>query len=301
MQSLKVKVFTCFLSFVMAFSLIPAFQSNADRLDFAYTAGANVTATLSGGTLTVKGTGAMKNFRYDTEKKETDIPWYRQKDNITKVVIENGVTTVGNYSFIGCTNLKEIVWPTNGSMKTIGYGAFAYCSMLSNVTFPNGLVTIGTYAFDNDSALKTISLPKSLRRINNCAFMHCTHLTRVAIPARVTVIGNYAFYGCYDIASVTGGAGLVSIGRQAFMHCWGLKKFSIGSKKLKKIGVGAFACDSRLRTIFIKKTTKLTKKGVKGSLYLSSIKTVKVKKSKVRKYKKIFKRSNSGKSVKVKK
>ena len=51
----------------------------------------------------------------------------------------------------------------------------------------------------------------------------------------------------------------------------------------------------------IKKTTKLTKAGVKNSLAGSSVKTVKVKKSKVKKYKKIFKKKNSGKKVKVKK
>ena len=62
-----------------------------------------------------------------------------------------------------------------------------------------------------------------------------------------------------------------------------------------------FIYTSKLKTLYLKKTTKLTKKGVRGSLYLSSVKTVKVKKSKVRKYKKIFKKSNSGKKVKVKK
>ena len=59
--------------------------------------------------------------------------------------------------------------------------------------------------------------------------------------------------------------------------------------------------DSKLKTIYIKNTTKLTKAGVKKSLKGSKVKTVKVKKSKVWKYSAFFKKSNSGKKVKVKK
>ena len=59
--------------------------------------------------------------------------------------------------------------------------------------------------------------------------------------------------------------------------------------------------DSKLKTLNIKKTKKLSKSGVKNSLKGSSVKTVKVKKSKIRKYKKYFKKSNSGRKVKVKK
>ena len=70
---------------------------------------------------------------------------------------------------------------------------------------------------------------------------------------------------------------------------------------LYKIGSQAFYKDTKLKTIYIKNTTKLTKAGVKKSLKGSSVKTVKVKKSKIWKYKKIFKKSNSGKKVKVKK
>ena len=131
--------------------------------------------------------------------------------------------------------------------------------------------------------------------------MDCRSLQRIVLPASLISIGDFAFHDCYNLVSVTGGAGLKTIGRQAFEFDSRLKTFKITSKKLKKIGVGAFRCCFALKTISIKKTTKLTKKGVKGSLYLSSVKTVKVKKSKVRKYKKIFRRGNSGRSVKVKK
>ena len=70
---------------------------------------------------------------------------------------------------------------------------------------------------------------------------------------------------------------------------------------MKKIGSYAFSGDKLLKTIYIQKTTKLTKKGVKKSMKSSSIKTVKVKKAKVKLYKKYFTKKNSGKKVSVKK
>ena len=100
---------------------------------------------------------------------------------------------------------------------------------------------------------------------------------------------------------VTGGAGLKTIGANAFANCPKLKLFNISSKTLKKIGPYAFSGDTALTTLQLKKTTKLTKSGVKNSLKGSAVKTVKVKKSKVKKYKKIFKAKNCGKKVKVKK
>ena len=69
--------------------------------------------------------------------------------------------------------------------------------------------------------------------------------------------------------------------------------------KLNKIGSSVFYADKQLKTLYLKKTTKLTKKGVKKSLRSSSVKKIKVKKSKIRKYRKIFKKSNSGRKVKV--
>lgn len=106
---------------------------------------------------------------------------------------------------------------------------------------------------------------------------------------------------CLNLESVTGGAGLKAIGSNAFANCPKLKVFTINSKVLYRIGASAFYADKALVTLNLKKTTKLAKGGVKNSLKGSSVKTVKVKKSKVRKYKKFFKKKNSGRGVKVKK
>lgn len=133
------------------------------------------------------------------------------------------------------------------------------------------------------------------------AFRGVKYFKSFTIGAYVTVIGNNAFYGCANLTKVSGGARLKTIGSNAFSRCPKLSSFKISSKVLSKIGTYAFAKDSKLKTVYIKSTTKLTKKGVKKSLKSSKVKTVKVKKSKVKKYKKYFTKKNCGRKVKVKK
>ena len=133
------------------------------------------------------------------------------------------------------------------------------------------------------------------------AFAHNTDIKTVYINSNVKVIEDNAFIGCTNLVSVSGGAGLKTIGQRAFAGCTKLSTFVIKSKVMYKIGPMAFNKDSKLKTVYIKFTTKLTKSGVKKSLTGSSVKTVKVKKSKVWKYKSYFKKSNSGRKVKVKK
>ena len=137
--------------------------------------------------------------------------------------------------------------------------------------------------------------------IGSNAFRQNKYVKTVNIGSNVTVIGNNAFFGCTNLTKVSGGARLKTIGSNAFARSPKLSSFTISSKVLSKIGTYAFAKDSKLKTISLKKTTKLSKKGVKKSLKSSKVKTVKVKKSKVRKYKRYFTKKNCGRKVKVKK
>ncbi len=140
-----------------------------------------------------------------------------------------------------------------------------------------------------------------VNRIGTKAFYGNKTITSLSIGSNVVIIDSYAFYGCSNLVKVSGGKALKSIGTKAFAYCSKLKSFSITSSVLNKIGFYAFQKDKKLKTVYIKYTTKLTKSGVKKSLKKSYVKTVKVKKSKVKKYKKYFKKSNSGRTVKVKK
>ena len=140
-----------------------------------------------------------------------------------------------------------------------------------------------------------------VNRIGTKAFYGDKTIKTVYIGNNIAIIDANAFYGCSNLTKVSGGKVLKTIGTKAFAYCSKLKSFSIASSVLNKIGSYAFQKDKKLKTVYIKYTTKLTKSGVKKSLKKSSVKTVKVKKSKVKKYKKYFKKKNSGRSVKVKK
>ncbi len=140
-----------------------------------------------------------------------------------------------------------------------------------------------------------------VNRIGTKAFYGDKKITSLTVGSNVVIIDSYAFYGCSNLTKVSGGKVLKTIGTKAFAYCSKLKSFSIASSVLNKIGSYAFQKDKKLKTVYIKYTTRLTKSGVKKSLKKSSVKTVKVKKSKVKKYKKYFKKKNSGRSVKVKK
>ena len=124
-------------------------------------------------------------------------------------------------------------------------------------------------------------------------------LTTLIIGDNVRKIGKKAFYGCPDLKKVTIGKGLISMGDSAFAKCPKLKTFKIKSKKVTKLGKNFLKGDKSLKAITLK-STKLTKKSIKNSLKGSSVKTVKVPKSKFKSYKTIFTKKICGRKVTLK-
>ena len=92
------------------------------------------------GIIKISGDGTMKNWT-----KEENVPWYGVKSNIKNVIIENGVTNIGNYAFSNCANLTNIVMSKN--VVNIGIDAFNECVKLGNVKIPRSLENIESNAF----------------------------------------------------------------------------------------------------------------------------------------------------------
>ena len=147
------------------------------------------------GTLNISGTGAMKNY-YDNKKS----PVYNNS-NVKKVVIEDGVTSIGNYAFTYCVSLTSITIPD--SVTSIGYYAFFYCKSLTSITISDSVTSIGNYAFFYCRSLTSITIPDSVTSIGNDAFSNCRSLTSITIPDSVTSIGNDAFYGCSSLQTIS--------------------------------------------------------------------------------------------------
>ncbi|MBE6637749.1 MAG: hypothetical protein E7618_08125 [Ruminococcaceae bacterium] len=116
-------------------------------------------------------------------------PWQLYRDYITTVILGNGITSVGNNSFEGCSNLYELsMFPT---MTSIGDYAFSGTAIV-NLIIPNGVTEIGNGAFDGCSALYTVSLPNSLRSIGQYAFRGPNTVRSMYVPASVSFIGANA-------------------------------------------------------------------------------------------------------------
>ena len=169
--------------------------------------GENVTYSFvsSTGTLTISGTGAMKDYNY------TSVPWYYYP--IKNVVINNGVTSIGEYAFEGCTGLTSITIPN--SVTSIGDLAFYECTGLTSIYVAednlNYASIVGVlYSKDKKTLIKcpegktgSITIPNSVTSIGDRAFYSCQGLTSVTIPNSVTTIGEYAFCACNGLTSMT--------------------------------------------------------------------------------------------------
>ncbi len=169
------------------------------------------------GTLTISGTGEMYDF---DEEEGLYAPWYDFRESITKLVIENGATTIGNYAFHGCKNLATVSIPD--SVELFGAYAFWGCNSLQAIKIPESQPIIFGYTFSGCSSLTSITIPEGVQRIGERAFAG-SGLTSITIPDSVTFIGNYAFKMCTDLTEVRIGKGVKTLGEQAFGYCSALE------------------------------------------------------------------------------
>ena len=132
---------------------------------------AEITWTLSDdGTLTIKGTDMP-----DYNGNNNYAPWYSQGNEIKKVVIEKGVTNIGNKAFSDCLCLTSITIPN--SVTSIGENAFFGCLGLTSITIPNSVTSIGDKAFGFCFGLTSVTIPNSVTSIGYDAFSGCSGLT----------------------------------------------------------------------------------------------------------------------------
>ena len=237
--------------------------------------GNNVTWNLGfkTGVLTISGTGTMADY-----SSYTDVPWYDYRSSIESIVINDGVTSIGEFAFYYCSSLISITIPE--SVTSIGKSAFKGCSKLTSVTINSDAIInkaytssssnlsnifgsqvtkyiigdnvkgIGNYAFYNCSSLSSITIPNSVISIGNYAFSGCSSLTSITIPNSVTSIGNYVFYNCSSLSSITIPNSVTSIGNYAFSGCSFLTSVTIPNS-VTSIGSSAFSGCSFLTSVTI--------------------------------------------------
>ena len=119
---------------------------------------------------------------------------------IKDLVIPDGITSINDYAFSGCSGWTSVTIPN--SVTSIGYGAFYYCSNLTSVEIPNSVTSIGVRCFYSCSGLTSITVPNSVTTIGNYAFYHCSGLTNLSIGNHIQTIGSYAFADCNKLNTV---------------------------------------------------------------------------------------------------
>lgn len=169
----------CVLSIALCLLLLPLAGQPAQAAGVVASGncGDDLTWTLdSEGVFTVSGTGAMQDYDYSNKA-----PWDEQKRYmILSVVVQDGVTHIGNGAFSECYSLTSIELP--GSVATIGEDAFSNCG-LTNVTLPEGVTRIEDYAFHNCNDLVCITVPSTTVYISSTAIISCDSLTSIAVDA----------------------------------------------------------------------------------------------------------------------
>ena len=212
------RVIACILVMIMAMTAIPfggfcasaagtvvksgACGEDGDKVKFAL---------YSDGTLIFSGKGRLKGYseeEFSSYMKRTcpyaSYQWHETDDEfdafsgyytgdetVKKVIINSGITAIGNYAFYDFSALTTVVIPD--TVTEIGYNAFGYCKSLKAVSLPKNLTDIGAGAFSFCSALRELSLPEGLESMGEDAFRNCTALTHVYLPASLREIGAGAF------------------------------------------------------------------------------------------------------------
>lgn len=197
------------------------------------TLGVNVRYRLDeNGQLTLSGTGETGGYyQYGAP------PTRAFADQVKSVVVEDGITFLGEGLFQGMSSLTSAV--IADSVTSTATSLFAYCNALQSVKLPAGLRELESSMFLDCKALSSVTLPGGLVTIGGGSFQSCSSLVNLSLPAGVTQIGAYAFRFS-GLSQLTLPASVTSIGREAFVNCGSLASIDIPAG-VTDIGVGVFS------------------------------------------------------------
>ncbi len=187
---------------------------------------------IKAGTLTISGNGAMPDFESIAEQ-----PWSDNSDSIYKVVIENGVTGIGDCAFWKCGVLSAEI---SSSVQSIGNSAFRETGIMS-VKIPSSVKTIGDSAFRECQGLGSVTISNGVETISQNAFRACGNLTSISLPASIGEVGAAAFFECDKLTTATfaPGSKKVHMGDNVFARCYSLMSIKL-PQSIDCIGAGMF-------------------------------------------------------------
>ncbi len=156
--------------------------------------GDNVFWTFNNGVLTISGSGPMWNWGQEVAE------WSADQGEIKEVIIEPGVTSIGDWAFYYYNALTNVTIPD--TVEYIGTGAFAY-TPITSIKIPDKVTSIESTTFEFCWNLQSVTLGNNTKTIGKYAFSNCRSLTDVTIPAGVTNIDHWAFGACVSLQTIT--------------------------------------------------------------------------------------------------
>ena len=193
--------------------------------------------------LTIKGTEMIPNYTTTNPA-----PWTPYAANIKSVMLNEGITAIGDYAFANMTSVIDVHLPK--TLTTIGKNSFAGCTALEVVKLPRTLTGIGEAAFRGCSSLEEIEIPSGIKTIAPDTFSDCTSLESVVLNKGLETIDKRAFHNCSALKTIELPATLREIGEQAFYNCTALKGVTIKASPLA-IRKDAFAGCSAINKVIL--------------------------------------------------
>ena len=189
---------------------------------FPVKVGKDIMASLDGDVLTLTGSGTTYDYDGnwdDADDSYAENKWIDKETilKIKKIVIEDGITQIGNYALVGCTNLQQIIFPQK-TLTKIKEGAFQGCSSLKEFIIPEGVQSMEGGTLYGCSSIEKISFPSTLKeipcfsnsgeglpklksvvlaegieKIEDGAFCYHKNLKTIILPSTLKEIGEYSF------------------------------------------------------------------------------------------------------------
>lgn len=232
------------------------------------TCGENITWEYDAQTqeLVLSGSGAMEDCDYDK------VPWNDYRDEIKRVIVGEGITSIGNYAFNECESIESITLPSG--ITRIGEHAFAYtcitamelpesvlriedgafwaCEELIDMELPEGIEFLGRQAFGSCENWENGDIPSGVKELGNAVFQGCSKLESVVIPDGITSVPSNMFFGCHALRTAKIPNSVTEIDDAAFNMCYSLQNIEL-PEGLVYIGRDAFFDCKRLTEITIPK------------------------------------------------
>lgn len=154
-------------------------------------------------TLTISGEGKMENYDVNSNPQKL-APWVDY--GVQTVIIEDGVTSIGDYAFDSCNEMSSI--SIANTVTSIGRDAFRSCNSLTEISLPENLSRIEAGAFQRNPFIKTVIFPKNTEYIGSYAFAGCYSLSTIYFTGDApeiadigTTLDTAAFYECSEITA----------------------------------------------------------------------------------------------------